>query len=110
MKLIMVNKYINTKSKYLLAQQLGGKLAEFEYDGCSTKEIEHQLQLENEDVVVVSADSRMMRYAREDSFFKHEDVFIHRNREFKNVTETTKRQLRLGHNMMKLYESGEFEF
>ena len=106
----MVEKYVSTKEKYSLAQSLGGKLAEFEYDGCSTKEIEEQLQQENEDVTVVSADSRMMRYARGGSFFKHEDVFIYRKSEFKNVKDTTKRQLRLGHNMMKLYESGEFEF
>ena len=77
---------------------------------CSTKEIENQLQQENEGVTVVSADSRMMRYARDDSYFKHEDVYIYRKGEFKNVKDTTIRQLRLGHNMMKLYESGEFEF
>ena len=110
MKLIMVEKYINVKERYFLSQLLDGKLAEFEYDGCSTKEIEEQLKQEDEQSVVVSADSRMMKYAREDSFFPHDNVFIYRNGNLKNVSDTTKRQLRLGHNMMKLYESGEFDF
>lgn len=110
MKLVMVEKYISTKDKYSLAQLLCGKLAEFEYDGCSNKEIEEQLKQESDSVIVVSADSRMIRYAREGSFFKHEDVFIYRKGEFRNVQDTTKRILRLGHSMMRLYESGEFEF
>lgn len=110
MKLIMVERYVSTRNKHLLAQRLDGKLAEFEYDGCSNEEIEEQLAQEQEHVIIVSADSRMMRYAREGSFFKLRDVFIYRNGEFKFVKDTTIRQLRVGHNMMKLYESGEFEF
>lgn len=110
MKLIMVSRYLSTRDKHYLATKLGGKLAEFDYDGCSNEEIKSQLLQEKDDITVVSADSRMMRYAREGSIFNHENVFIYRNGVFKNVKDTTDRQLRLGHNMMKLYESGEFEF
>ena len=106
----MVENYIDAKDKFDLAKKINSKLSEFEYDGRSTKEIEEQLRQENEDIAVISADSRMMRYAREDSFFKHEDVYICRENELKKVQDTTKRQLRFGHNMMKLYEGGEFEF
>lgn len=110
MKLIMVERYVDKEGKHSLAQALNGKLTELDYDGRSTEELEEQLKQEKEDVVVVSADSRMMRYAREDSFFPHENVFIHRKGQLKNVKDTTPRQLRLGHHMMKLYEGGEFEF
>lgn len=110
MKLIMTKCCYNTKGKLQIANQLNGKLSAYEYDGLSTKEIEHTLKMEEGDIIIVTADSRFMRYVREDSLFKLEDVFIYREGELRLLKETTKRILRYGHNMMKLYESGEFEF
>lgn len=109
MKLVMTDHWCNTRSKLEIAKQLNGVLAEFEYDGLATKEIVDALNDEEKDVIIVTADSRFMRYVREGSYFKIEDTFIYSNGKFKCLQDTTKRILRYGHNMMSLYESDEFQ-
>lgn len=109
MKLVMTNHWCNTRSKWEIAKQLNGVLAAFEYDGLATKEIEDALNDEEKDVIIVTADSRFMRYVREDSYFKIEDTYIYNDGKIKRLQDTTKRILRYGHNLMKLYESDEFQ-
>lgn len=109
MKLVMTDHWCNTRSKLEIAKQLNGVLAAFEYDGLATKEIVDALNDEENDVIIVTADSRFMRYVRENSYFKIEDTYIYSDSKFKLLQDTTKRILRYGHNMMNLYESDEFQ-
>lgn len=109
MKLVMTDHWCNTRSKLKIAKQLNGVLAAFEYDGLATKEIVDALNDEENDVIIVTADSRFMRYVRENSYFKIEDTYIYSDGKFKLLQDTTKRILRYGHNMMNLYESDEFQ-
>lgn len=109
MKLVMTDHWCNTRSKLEIAKQLNGVLAAFEYDGLATKEIVDALNDEENDVIIVTADSRFMRYIRENSYFKIEDTYIYSDGKFKLLQDTTKRILRYGHNMMNLYESDEFQ-
>ncbi|MEQ6355194.1 hypothetical protein ABNX05_11245 [Lysinibacillus sp. M3] len=109
MKLVMTDHWCNTRNKLEIAKQLNGVLAAFEYDGLATKEIVDALNDEENDVIIVTADSRFMRYVRENSYFKIEDTYIYSDGKFKLLQDTTKRILRYGHNMMNLYESDEFQ-
>lgn len=109
MKLIMVESWINNRGKREVAEKLGYELTHGELDGLSTKEIESELAMESDNVAVVTADSRFLKFVRSDGMFTVEDVFIYRNHEFKNIKDTTQRELRDAHNLMNLYEAGAFE-
>lgn len=77
------------------------------YDGESTNTIKSRLLKETDpDCVIVTADSRLLYFVND--IFALDNVYVYDNGHFTKLKETTKRELRPAHNLMKLYEAGEF--
>jgi hypothetical protein len=76
------------------------------YDGESTRTIREHLNKESKDSAIVTADSRLLNFIGD--FFSIEDVFIFREDHLKKLSDTTRRELRISHNFIRLYEAGEF--
>lgn len=82
-------------------------LSNNDYGGESSRGINNLLKLENPNTLLITADSRLLGFVAEGRF-ELSNVYIMKNKQFYKLQETTKRILREGHNLMKLYESGEF--
>jgi hypothetical protein len=77
------------------------------YDGESTGRIREKLLKENaDDCVIVTADSRLLKFVHD--IFLLEDVYIFNDNKLNKLSQLTPRQLRPSHNLMNLYEAGEF--
>lgn len=111
MKLVITDRKLTEIERQMLAEQLNCELTSINYDGLSTNEIKTQLSYEKEmgDTVVISADTRFLKFVN-DKYFDTNSVYIYNNFKYKAIKDSTKRILREGHDLMKLYESGEFEF
>jgi len=103
--LIMTNKYLGVNSRMDLADIIDKDLACNDYDGLPTDEIKKLLKQEMDNTVVVSADSRMLDIR----MFHIDNIYIYNGEAIKPIRECTRRILRAGHNLYKLYNSGEFK-
>lgn len=68
--------------------------------------IKNNLKQENNNSVLITADSRLLTFVNE--HFLIENVYIFNEGQLKNISETTIRILRPAHNLMKMYEAGSF--
>lgn len=111
MKLVITDRKLTKIERQLLAEQLGSELTSINYDGMSTSEIRKQLSYEKlmGDTVVISADTRFLKFVN-DEYFDIDNVYIYNEFKCKAIKDSTKRILRDGHDLVRLYESGEFEF
>lgn len=111
MKLVITDRKLTKIERQMLAEQLNSELTSINYDGMSTNEIRIQLSYEKSmgNTIVISADTRLLRFVN-DKYFDIDDVYIYNDHDYKTIGDSTKRILREGHDLMKLYESGEFEF
>lgn len=110
MKLVLTNRKFSTEEKLSLSKQLDSFLSVVEYDGMSTSEIKTNLLLEpNKNVVVVSADSRLLKLVRSDGIFTLDDVFIYRDGKLISIQSASRKELRDAHNLMNMYEARKFE-
>lgn len=108
MYLVMTKEKPNQGEIVLSRQVLNALQAIHSYDGESTQRIKDNLLKEDKNCVVVSADSRFMYFVGKGKPFSLDEVYILENNQLTRLRDTTIRILREGHNLMKLYESGEF--
>lgn len=102
--LIMTKKFMCESERIVIANQFGKTLSRYDYDGLSIQEIKENLSKER-NTVIVTADSRFLDI----NFFDIDSIYLYREGEIKPIRECTARKLRVGHNLYKLYNSGEFE-
>ena len=108
MKLVMMYNKPYVKDIEEVSRLLGMTYSEFDYGGESLDGIFTGLSMDvAEDVFVLSADSRMLKFVHR--IVDIEDVYV-----FDGVgklyvlQETTTRLLRVGHHLPNLFEAGEF--
>lgn len=89
-----------------VASLLGATMALNNYNGESTARIKEQLAGEPEGTVIVSADSRMLKFVNQE--FQLKDSYIFNGEMLIPLEQATKRILKKSHNLMNLYEAGEF--
>lgn len=106
MKLVMTDCLYPKEVTSELAAKLDGFPQTFDYNGKSTTEILEQLDKEAKDVIVVTADSRFLLFNQRR--FDIDDVYIYADGKLKPIRECTRRILRVGHHLFKLYETNEF--
>lgn len=106
MYLVMTEEKPSPHLKLNITSLLKGQLATESYYGESTGTIKGNLEREPGDAVIVSADSRLLNFVH--THFDLSQVYIYRNGNLFQLTDTDHRTLRQGHNLMKLYEAGAF--
>lgn len=78
------------------------------YSGEPTDIIRENLLKEEADTLVITADSRLLKFVP--SIVPIENVYLYESgKALRSIQSCTKRELRAGHNMMKLFDSGEFQ-
>ena len=78
------------------------------YEGEPTRIIKENLLKEESDTLVITADSRLLMFVP--LIVPIENVYLYeRGKPLRKIQDCTQRQLRVGHNMMKLFEAGEFQ-
>jgi hypothetical protein len=107
MYLIMTKEKPTTMIQLKIRELLDVPATKMSYDGESTKTIQDHLKEENKDCAVITADCRFLSLVGE--FFTIEDVFIYREDKLIFLSDTTRKQLRTSHNLMKMYEAGSFD-
>lgn len=77
------------------------------YAGEPTDTIRENLLKEDANTLVITADSRLLLFVP--TIIPVENVYLYeRGNPLRNIQSCTKRKLRAGHNMMKLFDSKEF--
>lgn len=110
MYLVMTDEKPTMEQKFKAMTHLQGVLAQYNYDGESTATIRKNLAKEILGTVIMTADSRLLNFAH--VTFGLSNVYIFRDGTLVPISEATPRMLRTlrhGHNLMKLYEAGEFQ-
>lgn len=85
---------------------LHGTMPTQKYQGESMAKIKENLANEPDEAVIVTADSRLLKFVNEE--FQLRDVHIFNGEMLIPLEQATKRVLRPAHNLMNLYEAGEF--
>lgn len=91
-----------------MRETLKTNLPKNSYDGESTCTIKKNLLNEVDNCVIVSADSRLLSFVHK--IFSLDNVYILKNDKLVKLKDATIRELRPAHNLMKLYDAGEFIF
>lgn len=117
MKLVVTNKKLSESIIHNIACRIKNNYCLYDVDGLSTNEIKEMLDhIKDEDfenAVIITADTRLLKFVNK--YFLIRDVYVFElnngdmNMELKLIQDTTIRILRVGHNLMNLYESGEFK-
>jgi len=108
MFLVMTSEKPTRLIRVAMREILKTKLPINSYDGESTCTIKKNLLNEVDDCVIVSADSRLLTFVHK--IFSLDNVYILKDDKLVKLKDTTIRELRPAHNLMKLYDAGEFIF
>lgn len=108
MYVVMVEERPTPELKLEISQKLQTTLAKSNYDGESRRTIKDHLLNENDrNCVVVTADSRLLMFVHD--LIPMENVYICLNGKLMHIQETTRKELRPAHNLMKMYEASCFD-
>lgn len=112
MYLVMTPKKPTESTLFKARTALNGTEPLNDYDGESTRQIAQNLETETDDTVIVSADSRLLSFVGtliplENTFLYTGDHLPETNG-LQALVDSTERILKPGHNLVKLYEAGEF--
>ena len=106
-KLVMTKEKPNPFTDLDVRSILNISAASYCYDGESTGKIREKLLKENaDDCVILTADSRLLKFVHD--IFSLDDVYVFNDNKLNKLSQLTPRQLRPSHNLMNLYEAGEF--
>jgi hypothetical protein len=106
MYLVLTKEKPDKWMEILIRKNLKADSPKNSYDGEATNTIQKKLLEENIDCAIVTADSRFLRFANK--VFLMNDIYIFNDGQLEKLTKTTNRKLRSGHNLVNLYEAGEF--
>lgn len=106
MYLIMTKEKPNPIVQLEIRRILNVPATEGSYDGESTQTIQSNLQKEDDDCAVITADNRFLKFVG--TSFSLENIYIYQDKKLIPLIDVTIRTLRPGHNLMNIYESGEF--
>lgn len=112
--LVMTTKKMNPEEKakavYKVKEKTGESrltLTSADYDGETREGIKTLLQKEPDNTVIVTADSRLLSFVHTNILLSR--VYLTDGEQVLKLTNCTQRVLRQGHNLMKLFDAGEFE-
>lgn len=112
--LVMTTKKMNATEKANVLQVVKEKtgesrltLSSLNYDGETRDGIADLLSKEGNDTVIVTADSRLLTFVHTKILLSR--VYLTDGEQVLKLTNCTRRVLRQGHNLMKLFDAGEFE-
>lgn len=112
--LVMTTKKMSTEEKAKVVQTVKEKTGESrltlstaDYDGETRKAIETLLTKEGQNTVIVTADSRLLSFVHKHILLNR--VYLADGEQVLTLKNCTQRVLRQGHNLMKLFDAGEFE-
>lgn len=108
MRLIMCKEFIPIHKRGAIADLIGGdfEFGNFEGDPYSVIKEKLNKNIYAEDEVFITSDERFLLFYPEK--FPIDDIYIYSNGNIKKIQECTNRNLRVGHNLFKLYIGNEF--